>query len=152
MAIYSLSLACPGSPISSVNSAAVAEIIATATDAPRILEIVWTTATTSAQSIAVGRPAAGGVLAQRPFAFAPDDANDLPATVKIAGPTPNATGWATPPTLPANFFRRATVQNVFGSNIRWKFRDGLVIPAGGSIVFWVFSGNPIGNLNVVISV
>jgi len=62
----------------------------------------------------------------------PEDAGGL------ADNFPNiATAWTgTPPTAPAQFYRRSTIDNVVGSEIEWLFPFGLVMPNTSSFVIW----------------
>jgi hypothetical protein len=145
MALYSVSV-----PIAFPNTlpadSPFAELVAGATDRPRLMELSYMVSATSSAAVRLGRPPVSGVGSQSSYVFKPDDPTSPPSTVQIV------TLWNTPPTKPSIWLRQATVQNVIGGNIVWLFRKGLTIPASGSLVLWNSSSVVAGWVHAVIDI
>lgn len=112
------------------------EVIAGAGVKPKVLEF-GVSATTGASSVyGVGRPGATGLVPTTPQSFLNEEYADGPV-----GTTRGALAWGTPPTVPANFFRRLNHSTTIGSGTIYVFPRGLAIPAGTSIVLWNIASN-----------
>lgn len=133
MAIYSLSQR----TIVTAAGGATWEVRTTATDVPRVMEIGFSQVTAVAATMGLGRPAAIGLTPTSPQTFLAEDPSDPVATVTCC------VAWATPPTVPANFFRRITCVAGIGAGVIWTFPRGLKIAASNSIVLWVIATAPV---------
>lgn len=118
------------------TASAAAEVRATSANTPRLLmlEFTQTAAPTSAAVYGLGRPAAIGIA---PSVTVYDLDEQLGASINALANT--ATAWGTGPTVPANFFRRCTVNNIAGAGQRWNFPRGLLIAVSTSLVLWIIS-------------
>jgi hypothetical protein len=114
------------------------EIVAAATHSPKIMSLSVTYRLTSTNQFMLGKPAAAGT--EHPSApsvqMAPEDDPTNPSSL-----TRIRTRWGTAPTVPTNFFRRATLDNNgatgVGAGFLWHFQRGLALAAGGTLVLWV---------------
>lgn len=126
MAIYSLA----NRTGIATTTAASLEIRAAATNRPRLMELgIWLNAATQSP-IGLGRPQAIGVTPTSPVTVLAEDPADS------TGLTQTALAWATPPTVPLNFFRRVNIAAAIGAGVILTFPRGIVIAAGGSVVNW----------------
>lgn len=134
MAIYSLAQR----TTVTATGAALWEIINTATNKPRVMEVGLSQVSAAAAVYALGRPAAKGVGATTPVAFQDEqDGNNA------AGLTTAAVAWATTaPTSPTNFLRRISTPATVGAGVIWTFPRGLAIVANVSLVIWSFNATP----------
>lgn len=141
MAIYSLA-----NRISNVTIAnPCLEIRTTSTDRPRVLEIGITLAEAIASVFGLGRPQAIGITPTSPVSLLAEDAGDPAATVNTA------LAWATPPTVPLQFFRRASLEAKVGAGIIWTFAPpGLIIPISGGLVLWNITAVALADIWVVV--
>jgi hypothetical protein len=119
----------PGSPI--------AEIVAAATHAPKLMELSFTWFVGSTTQLGLGRPQAKGV-ANPSTPGIPFVSHESPGNTSLSV---MLTRWGTVPTVPLNFFRRATLNSATGAGVIWVFPRGVGIPAGGSLVLWNVSNN-----------
>jgi hypothetical protein len=91
-----------------------------------------------AAQIGTGRPAAIGVTPATEVTVQAGDSIDV-----IAGNTVIAASWATPPTVPATFMRRADLQAVPGAGVIWTWLPGEFVLWSGSavstLVIWQIS-------------
>jgi hypothetical protein len=93
-------------------------------------------APTAAGVYGLGRPAAIGVApVTSTYALDEVDNTGINALANIA------VAWGTAPTVPANFFRRATVNNVIGAGMMWVFPRGILINISTSVVLWIILTN-----------
>jgi hypothetical protein len=140
MAIYSLA-----NRTSNVTSGAAAlELRTAATDQAVVLEIGIFLAAATASTYGIGRPAAIGVTPTTPITVLAEDSGSP------AGTAQTALAWATPPTVPANFFRRVAFPATIGSGVIWTFPRGLTIPVSSSLVIWNLATNGVIDAYVVI--
>lgn len=88
--------------------------------------------TATASVYEFGRPAAIGVTPSNLVLGSQEDSADTNATAGIA------TAWTTAPTIPAHFFRIYSLSATIGAGVIYTWNEGqeLVVPAGGSIVWW----------------
>ena len=121
------------------------EIRTTATDRPRVMEIGISLVTAAATVIGIGRSGAG--LGATPSGGGTVLAED---TGDPAGTVITATAWVTPPTVPANHFRRWSFPATIGAGVILTFPRGLVIPVSNSIVLWNILGGATLDVHVVI--
>src|SRR5439155_106722 len=120
MAIYSLSLRTTVTTIAAASWAA----LSPATNEAAVMELRWVNGAATASVIGVGRTAntptlTGGV------AFLAEDEG------RPTGVTQAAVAFGKAPTVPTNFFRRASLAAVIGVGIVYTFPRGVVLPAGG---------------------
>ena len=107
-------------------------------------------ATSPQDLFGIGQPAAPGVGRTANAtnwlqnAMLQEDIAGLPSTCFVS------TSWATQPTAPTNFYRRATIANTTGSSWEFTFPGGIIIPAQGSLVLWNIANNDIVDIEVVI--
>lgn len=120
------------------------EIRTAAGDRAKVLEIGFSQVTAVAGTYGLGRPAAIGVTPTSPQTFLQEDPADPVSTVTCC------VAWATPPTVPANFFRRITCPATIGAGMVWTFPQGLIIPISFSIVLWVIATAPVCDVWAVI--
>jgi len=106
------------------------EIRSAATDRPRIKEIGVTINAATASVFGLGRPQAIGITPTSPVTVLAEEVADPVGTAQLA------LAWATPPTVPVNFFRRVSLEARIGAGVIWTFPRGLVIPISSSIVLW----------------
>lgn len=86
---------------------------------PEIREIGVFNNSGAAAEIGIGRPAAIGIT--------PATLTTVQAATSIdvlAGKTTIAGSWATAPTVPGTFMRRATLQSVIGAGVIWVWNPG----------------------------
>lgn len=115
----------------------------TASVIANVLEFSYISATATAQQIGLGRPQAIGVTPVNVL-FQRDHSGD-PACV-----TAGSLSWATSPTVPLIFHRRANLSATLGVGIVWTFPRGLKIPVSGSLVCWNISTTVASDINCVI--
>ena len=108
-----------------------------------VLEIGYMSATATAQQIGLGRPQAIGVTPVNVL-FQRDDSAD-PACV-----TAGSLSWATSPTVPLIYHRRANFAAALGAGILWTFPRGLRIPVSSSLVIWNISTTVASDVHCVI--
>lgn len=120
--------------IQTAAATAACEIRATSANKPRVMEIGFTqtAAPTTATTYALGRPAAIG-LAPVTTTYELDevDKSGIDALANIA------TAWGTAPTVPVNFFRRVTANNIAGVGMIWTAARGMLINVSTSLVLWL---------------
>lgn len=97
----------------------------------------------------VGRPAAKGITPTAPVLFPMEGVSAAPGYDATTIQAATALAWATPPTVPASFYRGASLAAAVGSTAAWEF-DGVWVPAGGSIVLWNVLANSVAVVNIVI--
>lgn len=118
-----------------------------------LTELGITIVNATASTFALGRPAAIGITPTSPVAplsYANGDPLEVRARMAVA--------WGTGPTIPAAYFRQVTIPAVAGSEKIWQFgritdgalRNGIVVPAGGSIILWTLSTVSVADVYVVI--
>lgn len=139
MAIYSLAQRTTNLTVSQ----ACVEWRAPATVRAKILEVSYISATGTAQSIGLGRPAAIGVTPVN-VAFQPDDPADPASTMN------GSLSWATSPTSPTIFMRRWNGAATIGVGVVWTFPRGLVIPVSSSVVIFNITATVASDVNCVI--
>lgn len=131
MAIYSLSLR---STVTTIAAAAWAAL-SPSTNEAAVMELRYVNGAATASVIGVGRSAntptlTGGV------AFLAEDEG------RPTGLTQAAVAFGTAPTVPTNFFRRASIAAVIGVGIVYTFPRGLVLAAAGpAITVWNITTN-----------
>lgn len=122
------------------------EIIAGAAARPRIMEIGIFMAAATESVFGIGRPAAIGITPTTPVTLLAEDNGDP------AGEVTTALAWATPPTVPASFFRRISLAAAVGTGVIFTFPKGLYIPAAGSIVIWNITATGVIDIHVVVDI
>lgn len=126
------------------NGAAAYELIAPATRSIRLLEMLISLAAATASTYGLGYPAAKGITPTTPASAISEGGSPSPMV------TATALAWATGPTLPTGFFRRISFPATIASFIPWTWSNGLVIPAGSSIVLWNLAANGVVDVSVVV--
>jgi len=144
MAIYSLSNRTTNVTIANPCI----EIYSAATVKARIMEIGIFMAAATASVFGIGRAAAIGVTPTTPVTMLAEEVNDP------AGLVYTAIAWATPPTVPVNFFRRVSLAAAIGTGVIFTFPKGLTIThSTGSIVVWNITGNTgVSDIHFVVEV
>lgn len=140
MAIYSLAVRTTNVTIANPCF----EIRSGAGERPRIFEIGITINAATASVFGLGRPAAIGVTPTTPVDLLQEDPAEVATTT-----VETALAWATPPTVPAAFFRRVSLPATIGAGIVWSFPAGLVIPVSSSIVVWNITAVSVADIWVV---
>lgn len=111
------------------TTSAVVELIATGNIVVKEVGITLVAATASV--FALGRPAAIGVTPTSPvFLLRPNNAPALHSKLAVA--------WATPPTVPAAFFRQGGMPATVGAQMTWSNLN-ITVPTGGSLILWTLS-------------
>lgn len=121
------------------------ELIAHASRPCILREMMVVLAAATASTYGLGRPGAIGVTPTSPVNLLPEEGI---GPYEVLANT--ALAWATPPTVPANFFRRVAFPATIASFITWEFERGLYIPEGTSIVLWNLAVNGVVDVSVVI--
>jgi hypothetical protein len=104
---------------------------------------IWLNAATQSP-IGIGRPQAIGVTPTSPVTVLAED----PA--ESTGLTQTALAWATPPTVPLNFFRRLNIAAAIGAGVILTFPRGIVIAAGASLVTWNIAAVSLADIYIVV--
>ena len=128
MAIFSLSQRTSGAS----SGTAAHEIIAGANNAYSLKELGMTLNAGTATTLGFGSPAAKGTTPTSVVVLAEDAGNTT------TGATSGALTWATAPTIPTAFFRRASLPAVIGSGVVWTFPRGLNVLKTVTTVLWNF--------------
>jgi hypothetical protein len=139
VAIYSLAQRTTNVTINNAN----VEWRSAASNRPKILEVSYISAAATAHSIGLGRPGAIGVTPVNVL-FQADDPGD-PASV-----TNGSLSWATSPTTPTVFMRRANFAATIGVGVVWTFPRGLVIPVSSSVILFNITAGAASDVNCVI--
>jgi hypothetical protein len=121
----------------------------------KLAQMDFTLNAATASVFGLGRPAALGLTPTTPVGLLMD-ANGDPA----AGTALVALAWGTGPTVPASFIKRISLAGEIGAPAVWSFgatdssgrvgNNGLVIPAGHSLVLWNLSAVSVVDVNLVI--
>jgi len=129
VALYSVAQQAPSI---GASGTALWEIRTAATDPARLLELGFSGSfPTTKDQFGLGRPAARGITPTSPVTWLAEE------VASPAGTIQSALAWGTGPTVPAQFFRQATV---FGTYVViWIFPRGLVIPVSASLVLWTIT-------------
>jgi len=98
------------------------ELIASATNAYRILELGITNNAATAGVYGFGRPAATGVTPTTPVTVLAEDAGNTQA-----GQSNTALAWGTSPTTPTIYMRRVGVPAIIGVGMIWTFPRGVTV-------------------------
>lgn len=131
MAIMSLSLR---STVTTIAAAAWAAL-SPSTNEAAVMEVRYVNGAATASVIGVGRSGNTPTLSAGVAFLAEDEGR--PAGVTQAG-----VAFGTAPTVPANFFRRASIAAVIGVGIVYTFPRGLVLAAAGAgLVVWNITAN-----------
>ncbi len=112
---------------------AVLELIGGAGSRARLVELGLTLGAQTLTPVGLGYPAAIGVTPTTPVTFLSEADN---ATLAVT----SALAWATPPTVPSYFYRRATL-GLGNDEVVWTWPAGgglLLLPAT-SLVLWLFA-------------
>ena len=113
----------------------------------KLRELGFTLVAATASKIGLGRPAAIGVTPTTPVDFQLRNPNDVLAS----GALQSALAWATPPTIPAQFFRVQGFPATIGSGVIWEFGpEEIVIPISSSLVLWNMAANSVLNAYAVV--
>lgn len=116
---------------------AAAEVRASSTNKPSIMEFGFTqnTAPGAATAYGLGRAA---VIGATPLT--PANALDEQDGNAGSGLTTMAVAWTTTgPTVPANFFRRVSCSTLIGVGAIWAFPRGLRLTPASSVVLWLIT-------------
>jgi len=126
------------------NNTPAFEIIAGATRGFKLLEMEIALAAATASTYSLGRPAAKGVTPTSPLALLNEENGD-----PSEGQTRIAGAWGTPPTIPARFLRQVAFPATISSSRYWTFANGIIIPAGGTLVLWNSAANGVIDVSFV---
>lgn len=126
MAVYSMAVRTTNTTINNAN----VEIIAAATNKPKLMELGFAQVTGTASSYGFGRPAATGVTPTTPVNLVDEADGDSAVT----GLTTTALAWGTSPTAPAVYARRINTPATVGAGVIWTFPRGFAIPKTKSLV------------------
>jgi hypothetical protein len=113
---------------------AVLEIIGGVGSRSKLVEIGLTINAQTLTPVGIGYPAAIGITPTTPVTLLSESNN---STISVT----SALAWATPPTSPTYFYRRATL-GLGSDEIVWRFEDeggGLLLLPATSIVLWLFA-------------
>ena len=126
------------------TGAAAWELIAPATRAISVREILVILAAATASTFGLGRPAAKGITPTAPVLNLDEQGSIDPLT------TSTAIAWGTGPTAPAQFYRRTSFPAVISSFTLWTFPNGLIVPAGLTLVLWNLAANGVVDIHAVV--
>lgn len=131
MAIYSLSLRTTVTTIAAASWAA----LSPSTNEAAVMELRWVNGAATASVIGIGRTGNTPTLTGGVALLAEDEG-------RPAGVTQAAVAFGTAPTVPTNFFRRASIAGVIGVGIVYTFPRGVVLAGGGAaICVWNITAN-----------
>ena len=130
---------------SGTTGTAAFELVAPTVKSCRVVTIDLRLATAVTSSFGLGRPAAKGITPTSPVALLSVTGGESSVVL-----TKTALAWATPPTVPAQFYRRVDFPATVNSRAIWEFETGLWVPAGGTLVIWNLATNGVVDVNVVI--
>lgn len=119
------------------------ELFTPSTNRARLLEIGIFMAAATASVFGIGRPQAIGITPTSPQNGLQEEFADPTGAAKTA------LAWATPPTVPLNFFRRANLPATIGAGVILTFPRGIIIPVSGSIVVWNITATGIADIHCV---
>jgi hypothetical protein len=140
MAIYSLA---NRTAVGTISVAPI-ELRSSSTKRIKVLEIHVVMAAATASIFGVGRPAAIGVTPTTPINLLAEEPSDPTATATTA------MAWATPPTVPANFFRRINLPATIGAGQILTFPRGLIIPISSSLILWNITATGVADVTFVV--
>lgn len=126
------------------SGAACLEIIAGASKGFWLRQIDISIAAATASVFQFGRPAAKGVTPTTPVLLLPETSGD-PTTIQAA----TALAWATPPTIPTQFYRGGQLQALVGDRLSWTFYN-FYVPAATTVVVWNGSAVSTAYVNVTL--
>lgn len=126
------------------SGAAALEIIAGATKGFWLRQIDITLAAATASVYQIGRPTAKGITPTTPVLLMPEESAD-PTTCQVA----TALAWATPPTIPAQFYQSVALPAAIGAQAVFNF-DRLWVPPLASIVLWNGAANGAIYVNITL--
>jgi hypothetical protein len=121
------------------------EIIAGANNAYRLLELGFTINAATASVFGFGTPAAIGVTPTTPVTILAEDGGNT-STFN----TQTALAWGTPPTAPANFFRRVSLPATIGAGMVWTFPRGIIVLKAKTTVLWNVTATSVADTWVVV--
>jgi hypothetical protein len=127
---------------SGTSAAAAMEVRTTSTQPARLLEAHLFLAAATASEYGLGRPAAIGITPTSPVTVLAEDVGTGTVTTALA--------WATPPTVPTQFFRRIALPATIGSGVIWTFPRGITIPVSGGLVWWNLNTNGVCDAVAVV--
>jgi hypothetical protein len=131
MAIYSLSQRTTVTTIAAASWA----MLSPATNEAAVMEMRWVNGAATASVIGIGRTANTPTLTSGVAFLAEDEG-------RPTGLTQSAVAFGTAPTVPTQFFRRASIAAVIGCGIIYTFPRGIVMAAGGAaICVWNITAN-----------
>ena len=116
---------------STTGTAASAELIASSTNAYKLMEMGMALTAATAGSYSLGKPAAIGVTPTTPAALVFEDGGNT----STPGST-SALAWGTSPTAPTVRARRATLPAVIGAGLCWTFPRGFAVLKALSLVLF----------------
>ena len=130
MAIYSLSL----NTTVTTTGASAGDLLASATNAPRLMEFGATLGAATASTYGLGR--SGNTPTQTgAVAFQAENPNDP------ASQTNAAVAFGTAPTVPTQFFRRFGLPGTIGAGFIVTFPRGLILTSAKGFEFWNLATN-----------
>jgi hypothetical protein len=124
--------------------AAAWELIAPATRSISVQEVLVVLAAATASTFGLGRPAAKGVTPTTPVVLLDERGSDGPLATRVA------VAWATGPTVPTQFYRRTSLPGTISAFQLWTFPNGLIVPAGLSLVVWNIGTNGVADVHAVV--
>lgn len=131
MAIYSLAL----NGTVTTTGAASWDVKAAATNRPRVMELGYVNGAATASTYGYGRSANTATQTSPVLVQAEDPAD-------AAALTGCAVAWSVAPTLPTQFFRRASIPATIGAGIIYTFPRGLALAnSSSSLVQWNLATN-----------
>lgn len=141
MAVYSVAL---NSTVATTGAAGW-DVKAAATNRPRVMELGYVNGASTASTYGYGR-SANTATQTTPVLVQAEDPADAAAL------TGCAVAWSVAPTLPAQFFRRASIPATVGAGIIFTFPRGLALGnSSASLVQWNLATNSAAcNVYVVV--
>lgn len=121
------------------TSSAVIEFIGATSRRPQLIQFGITLNAATATQVGLGYPAAQGVTPTSAVTLLSESDN---ATTTIT----SALAWATPPTSPTYFYRRASLPATVGAQVIWEWEyesSGLLLAPSTSIVLWLFAAGSV---------
>lgn len=126
-------------------AAASAEVRATSSDRPLIMELELHCVTAAAAVVGIGTPAATGVTPDVTYRPTSEDPA-VPLSTTLVAVSWNGTA----PTVPTQFVRRFGMRALAGCPLIVAFPRGLTVPQNGSVVLWNITANPLLGCSITV--
>lgn len=141
MAMYSLSL----NTTVTTTGAACWGLLAQSDENPRIHELHIQLGAATASTYGFGRAQVAGTQTGG-VSVLPNNSGDI-----TSGKSTCAVAWSAAPTIPSQFYRRASLPATIGQGVIWIFPDGIGVGPSNEMVVWNLATNSASTNVTVVS-